>query len=73
MGSRPARGRPRDPHARGSGAVDRLPHRHAAGEEERGLVQGRYVEKLIIREILDESPKATALLQELRDKLLAAD
>ena len=32
------------------------------------LVKGRYVEETILLEILDESPKATALLEEIRDQ-----
>ena len=32
------------------------------------MVKGRYVEETILREIIDESPKATALLEEIRDQ-----
>jgi hypothetical protein len=32
------------------------------------LVRGRYVEEAIIREIVDESPKATSLLEAIRDQ-----
>ena len=32
------------------------------------MVKGRYVEETILLEILDESPKATALLEEIRDQ-----
>lgn len=32
------------------------------------MVKGRYVEETIVREIVDESPKATALLETIRDQ-----
>ena len=32
------------------------------------MVKGRYVQETIVREIVDESPKATALLEEIRDQ-----
>ncbi|MDF3313900.1 GvpL/GvpF family gas vesicle protein, partial [Rhodococcus sp. T2V] len=32
------------------------------------MVKGRYVQETILREIVDESPKATSLLEEIRDQ-----